>query len=238
MSAGRGSSAVLRLGGHRVAAYWTDRSDGDLAGADRLEALGAAWLSQQHGAAVVAAGGGARGSLGEADAITVAALGTAPAAPVLAIRSADCGALALLADDGSYGAAHVGWRGLVSDVVASTASSLRSQGATRIVAALGPVIGVECYEFGQADLEVLVGTLGGEVAAKARGGGPALDLREGIRRACAGAGIDLVHTVDVCTACSTAHFSHRARADRARAALLCGPEEALDRALVRLAGSS
>jgi YfiH family protein len=70
---------------------------------------------------------------------------------VIAINTADC--LPLLLVDPSAGiiaAAHCGWRGTVAGIVENTLQKMISIGANpkNIVAAMGPCIGVECFEVG------------------------------------------------------------------------------------------
>ena len=57
-------------------------------------------------------------------------------------------------------------------------------------------------------------------AGPPRDGAPALDLVAGVRAATAAAGAELVGVIDSCTACAGGQFSHRARADRGRQALV------------------
>jgi len=68
---------------------------------------------------------------------------------VLGIVTADC-APVLLADSraGIIGAAHAGWRGAASGVIANTVEAMAALGASRqrIVAAIGPCIAQENYE--------------------------------------------------------------------------------------------
>ena len=81
-----------------------------------------------------------------ADALVTARRGIA-----LGILTADC-APVLLADleAGVIGAAHAGWRGAVDGVIANTVTAMTALGArpTRMVAAVGPCIGVASYEVG------------------------------------------------------------------------------------------
>ena len=81
-----------------------------------------------------------------ADAMVTARRGVA-----LGILTADC-APVLFADEaaGVIGAAHAGWRGAVDGVVANTVAAMIAAGAQadRIVAAVGPCIGLTSYEVG------------------------------------------------------------------------------------------
>jgi len=57
-------------------------------------------------------------------------------------------------------------------------------------------------------------------------GGPALDLPAGVRGALLAAGVDEITFVGGCTACGPDAFSHRARADEGRQAVLAWIEAA------------
>lgn len=80
----------------------------------------------------------------EADALVTSQPGL-----VLGIVTADC-APVLLADSqrGIIGAAHAGWRGAASGVIANTVQGMADLGASRsnIVAAIGPCIAQQSYE--------------------------------------------------------------------------------------------
>lgn len=69
----------------------------------------------------------------------------------LGITTADCGPI-LFADPEArvIGAAHAGWKGAFTGVIASTVESMEQLGAerARIVAVLGPCIGPSAYEVG------------------------------------------------------------------------------------------
>jgi polyphenol oxidase len=189
------------------------------------------WLRQVHGSDVVTvdAPGAAAGS--RADAAVTAVVG----AP-LAVHTADCAAVALVADggDGAGGengglvaAVHAGWRGLAAGVVERAADALRDAGATGLRAVVGPCIHPCCYEFGVADLDRVAGRYGDGVRAVTTTGRHALDLPAAVARALAAAGADLVAPSPRCTACGTPpFFSHRARGDTARQAMVVWMETA------------
>jgi polyphenol oxidase len=146
-----------------------------------------------------------------------------------------------LADAAAIGVVHAGWRGLAAGVVAEAVDGVRRLGVDRVEAHLGPCIGPECYEFGASDLTALVERFGPSVAARTREGRPALDLRLGVRLALESAGAEVVTPSVRCTACGTSTadpdgggwgadgprlFSHRARTDPGRQALLVWMEHA------------
>lgn len=176
------------------------------------------WVTQVHGADVLVVrdpdhSGGARGD---------ALVSDHPAA-CLAVFTADCAPIALASPEGVVGAVHAGWRGLMAGVVGSAAGAMRALGASRIEGALGPCIHAECYEFSPADLDAVAASLGPVVRARTATGRPALDLPEAVRASLRAADVELVADEDVCTACSPAHFSYRARGERQRMALVVWP---------------
>ena len=106
-------------------------------------------------------------------------------------------------------AVHAGWRGLAAGVLEAAAAEVRQRSSAPVRAVLGPCIHAECYEFSPSDLSAVVERLGPEVVGKTSAGRPALDVPRAIRVALAGVGVTDVTDVDVCTACSPGHFSHR-----------------------------
>lgn len=107
-----------------------------------------AWLSQVHGVAVADAG-----TLGacvpDADASIAAQAGA-----VCVVMTADCLPVLFSSSDGLVvGAAHAGWRGLASGVLQRTVERMREQGATDILAWLGPAIGPQQFEVGHDVLQ-------------------------------------------------------------------------------------
>jgi YfiH family protein len=174
------------------------------------------WLRQQHGREVVSVEqpGAYAGALADA------AVAFVPRAPV-AVVTADCAPIVLVADDGSCVAAvHAGWRGLLLGVVDATVAVMRARDVEGISAALGPCIHPECYEFSERDLEPIVDAFGEKVRGRTRDGVMALDLPAAVRASLRKNDVKLVHEEDACTSCSTNHWSHRARADAQRQATI------------------
>lgn len=220
---------------------FTDRSHGDLSlGAEPAEVLArrraiteasglddVAWtvVRQVHGSRCIVVGQGevrsveaaaegvACDELAEADAIVTAERGL----PV-AVHAADCAPLLLVAPD-ALAVVHAGWRGLLAGVVEAAVVSLEALGQTPLRAVAGPTIGPECYEFTGPELADLQRRFGSEVRATTAGGTSALDLRAGVRAAVAEHGLNLEQS-EICTACSSRHWSHRARSDSGRQALV------------------
>ncbi len=241
------------LDGH-VRAAWSDATRGDLRPSghgradgsplaalviDLAAATGAridevVWGTQVHGSRVAvvghhdAAGGTGTGmvfrNVGDHDALVTAAPGTA-----LCVLTADCAAIALASPEGVCGAVHAGWRGLVAGVVEAAASAMRDLGASDVTASLGPCIHGPCYEFSPSDLDTVAAVYGTSVRGTTTGGRPALDLVAAVAAAAAAAGARLVDDVDICTACGDRQFSHRARRDVGRQALVVWSDDPGDR---------
>lgn len=197
----------------RVTARFTDRSHGDLA----VDAIGVehrrraivdapwTWLRQVHGSDVVVVTRPAEHAGVAADAAV-----TTVAGAVLAVQTADCAPVALAAANGVIGVVHAGWRGLAAGVVERAVAAMRELGAVDIGAMIGPCIHADCYEFGAKDLDTVAAAVGEHVRAVTRSGSPALDLPAGVVAALQGCGVAEIDTVDICTACSPDHWSHRA----------------------------
>jgi YfiH family protein len=164
-------------------------------------------VDQVHGSGIVRAT--RPGRLGTGDAIVTTAPGLA-----VAVRVADCAPIALIAE-GVVGVVHAGWRGILAGVIPAALDAMRDLGAVDISAHLGPCIHPECYEFGGRDLDAVAAVLGDGVRATTSWGSPALDVPAAVR-----AQLPDVDVVDVCTACSDAHWSHRARGDLERQAVV------------------
>ncbi len=241
--AGLDGAVTIQLPGS-VYAAWSDASAGDLrpvghdpesgtalaafaagvAATTRASFAEVAWVTQVHGSRVVdvalpdATGGPDPvrcRNLGEADALVAGSPGVA-----LCVLTADCAPLALGSPEGVFAAVHAGWRGLAAGVVESAVRHLRDRGATEISGVLGPCIHAGCYEFGVGELDLVADTYGRAVRATTTAGRPALDLVAGVAAALTAAGGRLDDVVDVCTACGGGQFSHRARADVGRQALV------------------
>jgi YfiH family protein len=171
------------------------------------------WLRQVHGADVITVTSPGEHAGTEADAAVTAVPGT-----VLAVQTADC-APVLLTGAGTLGVAHAGWRGLEAGVLEATAAAMAALGGAPERAVLGPCIRARCYEFGGPDLDRVAARYGPGVRATTAWGTPALDVAAGIAEACRRLGIDL-EDLGSCTACSPNHWSHRARAEPGRQALV------------------
>ncbi len=218
---------VRRPDGSVIEFAFTERSDGDFhidAEATSLRERRASvmpgqWavVRQVHGARVVDASvvSGDPVHAPEADAVMT----SQPGQPI-AVQGADCAPLMFVTDTGPIAVAHAGWRGLEAGVVQTVLGALGEQGATVSRIVVGPVINQECYEFGADDLDLVAKTLGDEVRGTTAEGTAALDMRGAIAAACASAGVDDVVFARPCTGCGDGGFSHRARQEPERHALV------------------
>lgn len=224
-------------------ARFTDRRIGDLgSGASdaelderrrRIHPSPWTWLRQVHGAHVVVADRPGQHAGAEGDAIV-----TVTAGVPISVRTADCAPI-LLVGDGSIAVVHAGWQGLVAGVIEAAATTMADLGRPATSARLGPCIRARCYEFGADDLATVAARYGPTVVATTAWGTPALDLGAGVGAAVERLGLDLLDD-GVCTACSPAHWSHRARTDPQRQALVAWLDDdaAPTDGLPRVSGSS
>jgi purine-nucleoside/S-methyl-5'-thioadenosine phosphorylase / adenosine deaminase len=209
---------------HRVQVRSTSRVDGDFhpdGPAAELSARRAAlapgdwtWLRQVHGAAVVEVDrpGAHAGATGDASVTTVEGA-------VLAVQTADCAPVVLVAD-GALAVVHAGWRGIVAGVIPAALDALRCRTASDIHAYLGPHIGPSTYEFGEADLDLVESVVGDSVRSISAAGRASLDLGAAVRAQCCAAGGVTVDHLDAeglgADTAGPGWFSHRIRGDRER----------------------
>lgn len=192
------------------------RIDGDTGGlASRREALAPGawtWLRQVHGTEVVVVEGPGDHAGAEAD----AAVTTVPGA-VLAVHTADCVPILLHdPEEGVVAAVHAGWRGLGAGILERTASVMQDLGGRPRWALVGPHIRGRCYEFGQAELDLVARRYGDAVRTTTAWGTPGLDLTTAVGAALGELGVAATFQ-DGCTACQPEDFySHRARGDTGR----------------------
>lgn len=144
---------------------------------------------------------------------------TATAGCSLVVRVADC-APVVLVGAGTVGVVHGGWRGLLAGVVAATAEAMAGLGGPPRSAHLGPCIRPGCYEFAGPELDWVARRFGEEVRATTTWGTPALDLPAALRAACAEVGVTRFDDTSGCTACDRRWFSHRARQEPERQAVV------------------
>ena len=219
-----GPAATVRFTTPRGRAHvrFTTRADGDL-NADVVPAPTLAarwhavarrpvvWLAEEHGTNVVVVDGEHPDPAPRGDALVTTEVDRA-----LGIWVGDCAPVALVADEGVVAAAHAGWRGLAAGVLTETTATMRSLGATRIDAVVGPCIHAECYEFGADDLFTMASRFGPSVSAATAWGTPALDLPAAVRAALAAEDVTVIDAGTACTGCDDRYWSHRRRGDRER----------------------
>lgn len=162
------------------------------------------WLRQVHGVGVAIEPGFDEP---HADAAVTSTPGT-----VLAILTADCLPVVLVARDGSeIAAAHAGWRGLSSGVLEATVAAMQAQPA-ELVAWLGPAAGADAYEVGE---EVFDAFSARDARARmaflaTRRGHWKVDLAMLARQRLLDAGVTDIHGGGPCTISDPSRFfSHR-----------------------------
>ncbi len=145
----------------------------------------------------------------DADALITRARGLA-----IGVETADCVPI-LLVDPitRAVGAVHAGWRGTVQQIVQKTVSKMRAEfgsDAARMMAAIGPAIGPECYEVDEPVMApVRAGFPYWKEFASPRGQDRwSLDLSRLNRRALIGAGLPPVniYSFGLCTSCNPGMF--------------------------------
>jgi len=226
------SLAFALPSGQTARIRFTSAADGDFAIGQPADVLAArrralvprpwTWLHQVHGDGVVIVDKPGAQAGAQADAAVTARAGAA-----LAIQTADCAPVALVADEGLVAAVHVGWRGLVAGVVERAADAVRQAGGSGLRAVVGPCIHACCYEFGAGDLDRVAAHYGDGIRATTRSGRTALDMPAAVTSAIAAIpNAEVTVASPGCTACGTpAMFSHRARGDTARQAMVVWLEE-------------
>lgn len=172
---------------------------------------------QVHGPRVVTAAEAAAGST-EADAIIIDHPGR-----LVAVATADCVPLLLLSRDGDgvpvwAAAVHAGWRGTLGGVVENTVEVARYGGIDvgALEAAIGPAIGVCCYEVGNDVLAAFERAGLGQMLEPGRPGGRGhLDLASAVGALLLKAGLPAsrIELAGSCTRCDESrYYSYRAGA--------------------------
>lgn len=159
------------------------------------------WLKQVHGHCVVDAD--TLDNPVEADASVSRQIGT-----VCAIMIADCLPILLTDRAGScIGAAHAGWRGLASGVVANTVARMPAP-PSDLLAWIGPGIGPDAFEVGDDVLEAFCATAPERKSAfrPHKTGKWLCDLPALARDALRRAGVAHIHGGDLCTYADAQRF--------------------------------
>jgi polyphenol oxidase len=128
----------------------------------------------------------------------------------VAVRTADCAPILLAVDDGSAVAAlHAGWRGAVGGVI-EEGIRLMDVSPSRIVAAVGPTIGLDAFEVGPEVIDAAqkVASVDG-ISRAGQGDRMHLDLAAFVLRVLEKAGVTRADSVGGCTVTDENYFSHR-----------------------------
>lgn len=152
---------------------------------------------------------------GEADAMV-----TAKANVFLGVLTADCVPILMIAPKQRLAAAvHAGWRGSLAGIAAKAVTYLAEKydvTPADLEAALGPAIGLCCYDVGEELLTPLVSRWGklAEASVRASDGKAHLDLRRLNQTILAAAGVprDRIFTSGPCTKCAGDDFFSYRRA--------------------------
>lgn len=176
-----------------------------------------AWMEQVHGRTVTTVDGTETAAAEATDALVTKTPGVA-----VVVLVADCVPVLLAdAEAGVVAAVHAGRVGARIGVVPATLDAMRAAGAetSRIEALLGPAICGECYEVPRQMADDVEAHLPGS-SCKTRKGTPGLDLRAGLWRQLADAGIGKLGADPRCTAEEDALFSYRRTGTTGRLAAL------------------
>lgn len=185
--------------------------------ARQLALTGRTWTmaTEDHGVVVVDADAGPADACGALVAGDV--LVSRSTQRALAIWAADCAPVVLCGRRGTLVMAHAGWRGLAAGVLDVAVDEVLACGDEVAAAVLGPCIHPECYAFGSAELAAVAAGTGLPVASiRSRN---ALDIPATIAGALRRRGLGL-DVIGPCTACDGRFYSHRARADVGRHAVV------------------
>lgn len=142
----------------------------------------------------------------EADAIITKAPNIA-----VAVRTADCVPILLVAPNQAVCAVHGGWRGIIGGVIESAVMKLKDEIGVKpqeIFSAIGPHIGDCCYEVGEDVAYQFEKRFGEEVARSSNSGKKMLDLALSAKITLVRAGIEPAHidVLRICTKCNPQWF--------------------------------
>ena len=175
------------------------------------------WMEQVHGRTATIVDGPRSGPVEATDAVVSARPGLA-----VAVLVADCVPVLLSDPDaGVVAAVHAGRVGARVGVLTAALAAMRDAGARieRTEVLLGPSVCGECYEVPAAMQADVAEHLPGS-ASKTRKGTPGLDLRAGLWRQLADAGVARIGVDPRCTVEDRTLFSHRRDGTTGRLAAL------------------
>ncbi|MEJ6720962.1 polyphenol oxidase family protein [Ilumatobacter sp.] len=144
----------------------------------------------------------------------------------IAIWAADCAPIVLFGTTGLVVAAHAGWRGLAAGVVDAAVGAVIDAGDSVATAVIGPMVHPCCYEFSIDDIGLVasgVRCAPAAITALSTDGHLALDAPAAVRAALRGQGIAAA-VLGGCTGCNDRWFSHRARIEPGRHAVVAWVE--------------
>jgi YfiH family protein len=171
------------------------------------------WLDQVHGIDVVEASGV------QTEVPTADAIWTRDPTAAIAVLTADCLPVVLLETSGAaVGIAHGGWRGLVNGVLGALLAAMPEG---RYAAWIGPGIGPEAFEVGEAVFEALAGVdldLTGLLTTGHAPGKGYLDLFTLAERQLENLGVAEVFCDRICTYASPMLYSYRRDGETGRMA--------------------
>ncbi len=164
----------------------------------------------------------------EVSAADADALATAGSGGWIGVSTADCVPLLFYDPDHRVVAAvHAGWRGALMGIATTTMDCLTTRFGSRtkrLEAAIGPHIGVCCFEVGRAVLDLLETRFPGwqRWVERLSDGKGHFNLRAFIRDQLEERGVeaDRLHTVDLCTRCEADLFSSYRREGRSPKGML------------------
>ena len=207
----------------------TERTDGDMhpsrvhrevLQARQIAVTGSQWTmaDQVHGRDIHRAS--------TADAWPLAAVAdvivSEPAGRPVAIWAADCAPIMLFGTTGLVVGAHAGWRGLAAGVIDAAVDAVIDAGDSVAVAVVGPLIHSCCYEFTVDDIDLVacgVHCAPESITGLTADGQLALDAPAAVRAALEERGITAA-VIGGCTGCTDQWFSHRARIEPGRYAVV------------------
>lgn len=220
-------------GSFRLRAVATERIDGDMHPtrvepdvlAARQRALaGSRWtmVDQVHGRDVYSSSAADAWPLaGVADVIV-----SEPTGRPVAIWAADCAPIVLFGATGLVVVAHAGWRGLAAGVIDAAVDAVIDARDSVAVAVVGPIVHPCCYRFTDDDIGLVasgVHCAPAAITALTADGQLALDAPAAVRAALATRGIAAA-VIGGCTGCTDRWFSHRARIEPGRHAVVAWAE--------------
>ena len=163
------------------------------------------WLDQVHGDDWIYADAGSLDTTPQADAAWTDKRGVG-----IAIQTADCIPILITDRDATIvGAAHAGWRGLVSNVAANLVAAM-PKAPEELVAWLGPCIGPKYFEVGEDVWSEVLPILPEAVHVHNRDASKRfVDLLAVAKRQLRQCGVGAVSSADICTYASNDFYSYR-----------------------------